>query len=144
MSELGQRVAAVMQPMQGVRVAWLFGSRARGTHRPDSDLDLLVVYDRELEPAAREKLRREIVYELAGALDAVGESADVADADETDSAVAFNAVAEGELLVERSKQERVNAQVAIWRRYDDDEPRRRFYREAAVAAVERMNHGPQR
>jgi uncharacterized protein len=144
MSELGQHVAAVLQPMQGVRVAWLFGSRARGTHRPDSDLDLLVVYHRALDSAAREKLRRTLVYELSGVLDAVGESADIADADEADSAVAFNAVAEGELLVERSKQERVTAQVAIWRRYDDDEPRRLFYRKAAATAVERMNHGPQR
>jgi predicted nucleotidyltransferase len=49
MSELGQRVAAVLQPLNGVRVAWLFGSRARETFRPDSDLDLLVVYDRALD-----------------------------------------------------------------------------------------------
>jgi predicted nucleotidyltransferase len=144
MSELRDSVAAVLQPLQGVRVAWLFGSRTRGTHRPDSDLDLLVIYDRALDADAREQLRREIVYALAGALDAIGERADVADADETDSAVAFNAVAEGELLVARTAEERVRAQVAIWRRYDDDEPRRSYFRKAAAAAVERMSHGTQR
>ena len=35
---------------------WLFGSRARGTHRPDSDFDLLVV---EADPVSkREETRR--------------------------------------------------------------------------------------
>jgi predicted nucleotidyltransferase len=27
---------------QGVRKLWLFGSRARGDHRPDSDIDVLL------------------------------------------------------------------------------------------------------
>jgi predicted nucleotidyltransferase len=31
-----------------VRRVWVFGSRARGTHRPDSDIDIAV----ELEPVA--------------------------------------------------------------------------------------------
>lgn len=31
---------------------WLFGSRARGDHRPDSDIDLMVVLPDGLEPAA--------------------------------------------------------------------------------------------
>jgi hypothetical protein len=28
-----------------IRRVWIFGSRARGTHRPDSDLDLAVEHD---------------------------------------------------------------------------------------------------
>ncbi|HEX4385780.1 MAG TPA: nucleotidyltransferase domain-containing protein [Myxococcales bacterium] len=138
MSELGQIVAATLMPLQGVRAAWLFGSRVRGTHREDSDLDLLVVYERTLSPDQRESLRREIIYELAGTLEAIGERADVTDADRTDSGVAFAAVSEGELVLERTKLERVRAQVSILRRYDDDSPRRQLVRAAAAMAVERM------
>ncbi len=38
---------------------WLFGSRARGDHRPDSDLDLLVVKTSK-EDDPRDHLRREL------------------------------------------------------------------------------------
>jgi len=32
----------------GATEAWLFGSVARGEERPDSDIDLLVIFDREI------------------------------------------------------------------------------------------------
>ncbi len=32
----------------GATGLYIFGSRARGTHRPDSDLDLFIDYDREV------------------------------------------------------------------------------------------------
>ena len=57
--------------------------------------------------------RRKIVYELAGVLGRIGERADVADLRDVDSAVAFNAVAEGEVVPERSKAERIAAQVYV-------------------------------
>jgi predicted nucleotidyltransferase len=138
MSEAGQKIAQVLAPLTSVRVAWFFGSRAKGMHRPDSDLDLLVAYDHRLDGAAREQLRRSIVYELAGTLGRIGERADIADLREADSAVAFNAVAEGELVLERTKAERIAAQVYVWRRYEDDAKRRELFRKAALAAVERM------
>jgi uncharacterized protein len=41
------RVAAEMQRLYGARLEglYLFGSRARGDHRPDSDYDIAVVLD---------------------------------------------------------------------------------------------------
>ena len=35
---------------QPVKKAWLFGSFSRGEERPESDIDLLVQYDREKSP----------------------------------------------------------------------------------------------
>jgi hypothetical protein len=45
---LVDRLVAALRP----RAVWLFGSRARNDHRPDSDFDLLVVLPDGLEPAA--------------------------------------------------------------------------------------------
>ena len=50
---------------------WMYGSRARGDHQPDSDLDLLLVKtSREADP--RDSLRRKLRRRLSsGGLDAV-------------------------------------------------------------------------
>jgi uncharacterized protein len=44
---------------------YLFGSRARGDHRPDSDWDIYVVVDLELAPADRRLMVTEIKRALA-------------------------------------------------------------------------------
>ena len=42
----------------------LFGSRARGTNRPDSDYDILVLIDQELSPKERMPFRTAIRVKL--------------------------------------------------------------------------------
>ncbi|MGD9938006.1 MAG: nucleotidyltransferase family protein [Methanoregulaceae archaeon] len=44
-SDACRRIVAILEPY-GVRRIALFGSRARGDHRPGSDLDLLVRFER--------------------------------------------------------------------------------------------------
>jgi predicted nucleotidyltransferase len=45
-----------IEPLQEMRTqAWVFGSRARGDHRPFSDLDILVSDSQDL---SKEKIRR--------------------------------------------------------------------------------------
>jgi predicted nucleotidyltransferase len=45
---LRDRLVAALRP----KMIWLFGSRARGDHRADSDFDLLVVLPDDLPPSA--------------------------------------------------------------------------------------------
>jgi hypothetical protein len=52
--------------------------------------------------------------------------------------VAFRAVRDGECVWERGEPERVRAIVRVSRRYDDEAPQRRLSRDAARAAVRRM------
>jgi hypothetical protein len=51
-----------------VRVAWVFGSRAAGTATSRSDLDVAVVFARDLDGGARESARRRIVAALTDAM----------------------------------------------------------------------------
>lgn len=45
---LQQTIAPIFAAHPGVKLAWLFGSRARGTARKDSDFDFAVVGDFDL------------------------------------------------------------------------------------------------
>ena len=44
-ASLEQRVADFFGPLSGVVAAYLFGSVARGVDRPDSDIDVAVLFD---------------------------------------------------------------------------------------------------
>jgi len=130
--DLTRQVAAALEPLEAVRVAWLFGSQAAGTGGPRSDLDVAVVHARDLDDEGRERARRLIVAALTEALGRLGERADVVDVDRTSSAVAFRAIRDGRRVIARSESERVAAEVRIMRRYDDESPRRALFRQAAL------------
>lgn len=136
--ELASAVAAALGPLTAVRVAYLFGSRAAGTARPDSDLDVAVAYERGASEATREATRRAVVGALTDALGRIGERTDVVDLDYADSAVAFHAVRDGRLLLARTESERVRIVSGVCSRYDDDAPKRALFRDAARAAVARL------
>jgi predicted nucleotidyltransferase len=65
------RLKEVLRRVPGVRLAVLFGSQARGTARPASDVDVAVLGDVDLGPLARDlslSLGREIdLVDLAAA-----------------------------------------------------------------------------
>lgn len=130
-AELLRGIAEALEPLDSVRVAWLFGSRVRGTATERSDLDLAVALGLGLDDVGRERVRRAIVGALTDALGALGERTDVVDIDRADGGVAFRALREGRRVLSRSESDRVAAEVRIARRYDDEAPRRALYREAA-------------
>lgn len=51
---------AVLRLLPGIEALYLFGSRARGDARPDSDLDLAVLDIAPLDPLRRFEIRREL------------------------------------------------------------------------------------
>jgi predicted nucleotidyltransferase len=132
--ELVAAIHRALEPIEAVRVAYLFGSRARGAGRPESDLDLAVAFRPGTPDPEREAARRRIVTALAGALGAIGDRADVVDLERVDSGVAFAALRDGVRTLARSEPERVRLEAGIARRYDDEAPRRALFREAARRA----------
>jgi uncharacterized protein len=135
---LDDSLRAALLPLDAVRVAYFFGSRAEGGARPDSDVDIAVAFTPGASARAREDARRAIVGLVTDALGALGERADVVDLDAADSAVSFRAIKDGRLLFARTAEERVRAEVRVGRRYDDDAPKRALFREAARAAAARL------
>lgn len=133
---------SALEPIAALRVAYLFGSRAHGRERDDSDLDVAVAYERTLDLAGREEARREVLSALTEVLGSLGERADVIDLHETDSAVAFRAISEGIRVLSRSAHDRVATEVSVARRYDDDGYKRALFERAAVRIAERWKkHG---
>lgn len=141
---LARAIQSALAPLEQVQVAYLFGSRARGTERRDSDLDLALAFTRGLDDAQRGRSKLQVIDALTAALGALGERADVVDLDRAGSALAFSAIARGRCVFARDRAERVRLEAHIARRYDDERPRRELMRAAAIRAAARMgadNHG---
>ena len=68
---LATLVARILASVPGTRRILLFGSRAKGLARPDSDYDLLVVAELSEAPAARARLVRRALRDLGVGLDIV-------------------------------------------------------------------------
>ena len=135
--EIDCRIARALESVTTVRVAYFFGSRARGSARIDSDLDLAVALPRELDGWGREQVRRDVIVALTDELGPIGERTDVVDLDRAFGAVAFDAIARGRCVVARSEAERVAVETRIARRYDDEAPLRERQSRAAEEAFPR-------
>jgi predicted nucleotidyltransferase len=136
-TDLEQRMAAALAPFEDVRVAYLFGSRARGAARADSDLDLAVRV-RRADAAGRAALILDLIAALTDALGALGERLDILDLDRAGSEVAFQVIREGRCVLCRDRAERVALEARIARRYDDERPYRALFVAAARRAAQRM------
>ena len=55
------RLRDALASVDGVRVAYLFGSRARGNARASSDIDVAVEFDRALDAAARHDAHLDVI-----------------------------------------------------------------------------------
>lgn len=138
--QLIPQLRRALESVDGVRVAYLFGSRARHGARPDSDLDIAISYAPSPSPEARERVRREAVAALVDALGPLGERADLLDLARAGSTVGFEAIRMGAAILARSELERIRLEASIARRYDDEAPRRELFRRAAVRAGRQMGN----
>ena len=135
------KTGAALEVVHAVRLAYLFGSRTSGRARPNSDLDVAVLYDPRLDAEGRETARRDVLAALTDAFGRLGESADILDLGHSGSAVAFRAIRGGRCVLVRDRGERARLEARIARRYDDETPRRALIRRAAARAARQMGTG---
>lgn len=133
------RVASVLRASPDVVVAYLFGSRAGGRPRRDSDIDIAVIFRGSLGRKERFGLR----CELGGSIAAAGgaEFADVIDLEEAPPLLAHAILRTARLLFSRDERRRVEVTARQVMRYIDSRPARRVLDEATFRRLREGSFG---
>jgi predicted nucleotidyltransferase len=137
------RLAGALAGLAEVRLAFLFGSRARGSGRSDSDFDVAVLLD---ESAARED-RGAIVRRLAGRLGRAVSSTllDIVVLNDAPVLLRHRVLRDGVMLYERTAEERVRFAISTIREYQDGQIRREdFTRRRIRRLTTEDDHGGSR
>ncbi|HEV7504404.1 MAG TPA: nucleotidyltransferase domain-containing protein [Thermoanaerobaculia bacterium] len=132
--QLAEDITRAVQDFSGISVLVVFGSRARGTHRPDSDLDVAVL-PASLDSRTRRHLQADVAVALA---DLAPEGrVDVVLLDEADVVLRQRIMETGRVLINRDNETWKELRVRTMREYGDGEWARQLYREAQRRRLER-------
>lgn len=115
---------------EGIAAAWLFGSVARGTNRPDSDVDVGVLF-REDPPLTLASYRFDLEADLERRLRF---PVQLVVLNRAPSDLVFRVLRDGKLLVNHDPSRRVRFEVRAMKEYWDMEPQRRLYRRQGATA----------
>jgi uncharacterized protein len=114
-ARLAAQLTARLEREPDVVVAYVFGSHARGTARPDSDVDVAVLLAEGSDPARRQ-------VELSAAL---ASGVDVVVLNTAPVELGYRVLRDGVLILDRDERARTNHWVRTVDRYLDAEPLRR-------------------
>ena len=134
-SGLRNHLARALRGDSTVRLAWLHGSRARGTARLESDIDVAILLDDEC--AASPSAIKDSIWRLAGTLgrEIPSDRLDLVLLNDAPALLRHRVILDGILLFARSDAERVRFVLETLREYQDLEPR---LREHSRRRVERL------
>ena len=118
------RARAAAEGTEGIAAAWLFGSVARGTARPDSDVDVGVLF-REDPPLTLAGYHFDLEADLQELL-LLPVQLVVLNRAPVD--LAFRVLRDGKLLVNQDPSRRIRFEVRTHNEYWDMEPYWRLYR----------------
>ena len=105
-------IVTLLERRSGVDALWLFGSRAQGRAREDSDLDLAALFRRQ--PSADELLAMK-----TEAARLAGREVDLVDLDRASPILAMQVLRHGRLLVDRDPSRRARFVAAAPGRCED-------------------------
>lgn len=125
--DLVARVAKALESQEGVAAAYVFGSRARGTARSDSDIDVALLLDASPAKHERASLIRDLVGELGRELAA--DRVDLVLLNDAPPVLAFHALKAGVLALCRDEVALHRFKVATYGRHADREPTERLFRD---------------
>lgn len=125
LSSIKEAVSNALATKPEVLAGYVFGSVASGKQRPNSDVDIAVLVDEKLLKKNPLKYRLSLMMDLGAALKRA--DVDVVLMNEAPPALAYNIVAKGVLVFERSRSARVAFQVRMFNMFMDTEPMRQLY-----------------
>jgi uncharacterized protein len=133
------RIQRAVAPLPEVQAALLFGSRAIGRARTDSDIDVAVLLDRTRTPDDPSARTRRLLGALA--LELAADRIDLVVLNEAPPALAFQILKYGKVAFERERSFLHRLRVRVYSQHSDFEPTERFFREQvkrrALAEVRR-------
>jgi predicted nucleotidyltransferase len=122
MPDLDAQIIRAVEEIPGISVLAVFGSRAKGTARPDSDLDIAVLPDETValdDSTARRLLQTRIAVALA---DLAPEGrVDVVFLDEATDVLRQRVMEHGRVLICRDREAWIELRVRTMREYGDRE-----------------------
>jgi len=133
--DLDAAIAQILERFPEISAAWLFGSEARGEARPDSDLDIALLFARRGTTALD-------VYELLGRLAAhleslvPGRRIDLVLLEQQAPVFQHQMLREGRLVYDRDPRRRVDFESDAMVRYFDFEPLHRAAQRRAAVGLE--------
>lgn len=119
-------VKAFIEGLERVRVAYLFGSYAKGKVGPLSDVDIAVLLDGRLDKQERFDLRLRLINGISSILKT--DKLDVVVMNNAPLLLNYNIISQGRILDSKDEVERVMFETHILSRYLD----RRYYDERHV------------
>ena len=120
-------IVRILEPL-GIEALWVFGSIARGTPRPDSDVDLGALFGGRPDPDAMLGARADLAELL-------GREVDLVDLEVVSPILAFQVVKEGRLIHEKGPLRRVRFVAELVGRYEDVKRFREPIERAAIARL---------
>ncbi|MBE9071073.1 nucleotidyltransferase domain-containing protein [Microcystis sp. LEGE 08355] len=116
------RITTTVEKIPNLKLLILFGSRACGEHRPDSDWDLAISYDE----ANRETHIKEISNDYLTSLSILSElfeinrdSIDLIELDRCSPLMKYQVARDGKLIYEKNTGDFLKFRVCAWKEYAD-------------------------
>lgn len=134
---LDERLAGALASFPEVAAAWLFGSVARGDERPDSDLDLGLVFRRRRETAVDHHRQ---IRALAGEAEdlAGGRLIDVVVLESQGPIFCHRVLSEARLVYEADRERRIDFESTTYVRYLDFLPTWELATRHALGGLRRL------
>lgn len=123
-----REVLAARGAAEGIATAWLFGSVARGTARPNSDVDVGILY-RKTPPLTFEGLCLDLEGDLERAL---GLPVQLVVLNRAPVDLIVRVLRDGKLLLDLDRAKRIRFEVDSRNEFWDLEPYLKLYRQGAV------------
>lgn len=133
-TELAEQIRAAVEPLDGISALVLFGSRAGGRARANSDLDVAILPASEVDDRLRLQVR--VAGELAHL--APEERVDVVLLDEASELLRHQVLSDGEVLICRDEKAWKQLRVRTMREHGDREHYRRILRQGLRRRLDRM------